>query len=320
VLMVALGTQGFSERATGAQPQVWFNMTNYEGPPGVDGPQGWNVLFGDPNAPWPAFMNHVQVIAGAGIWKTPDGILTKAFTKMKTKHVEFAMESLAQSWVNQPKCGQGVESFYDPPGARLTANKIKAAGGEIAYVAMDEPLWYGHYYDGRDACHSSLQNTAERAAAIMLEYKKVFPNVVIGDIEPFPALTDQPNWQNDYREWMAAFQTAMGQPIAFLQIDVNWSKPNWQGSLRQTAGFARGAHLPIGIIYNGNVHGVPNPNTKKWLDSGVANFMQIETQLRVVPDQVIFHSWEKFPPHSITDSSDLGEDYLVNEYVRLRLH
>ena len=38
------------------------------------------------------------------------------------------------------------------PPARKTAEKIKAAGGEIVYVAMDEPLWYGHYVREYTGC------------------------------------------------------------------------------------------------------------------------------------------------------------------------
>nr|WP_291692149.1 hypothetical protein [Bradyrhizobium sp.] len=197
--------------------QIWFNMTNYNMPGGVDGPQGWRKLFDDPNAPWPDFMNHVQVVAAAGIMQVPDDVLAKMFVKLKQKHISFAMESLAQSWVHEPECGHGVESYYDPPGARKVAEKIKAAGGQIDIVAMDEPLYYGRYYSGRDACHSSIENVAERAAAILREYQKVFPNVVIGDIEPFPAITSQSNWQNEYSVWMQAFSAASGQKLAFLQ-------------------------------------------------------------------------------------------------------
>jgi hypothetical protein len=87
-------------------------------------------------------------------------------------------------------------------------------------VLMDEPLFYGRYHDGHDACHSSIENVAERAAAIIREYQNAVPNVVIGDGEPFPAITDQPDWQAEYKAWMKAFSAATGQNIAFLQVDI----------------------------------------------------------------------------------------------------
>jgi hypothetical protein len=300
--------------ATHAQ-QLWFNMTNYNMPNGVDGPQGWNKLFVEPNAPWPEFMNHVQVVAAAGIWQTLDTVLAKAFSKLNQHHIPFAMETLAQSWVHQPECGHGVEGYYDPPGARKTAEKIKAAGGELAYVAMDEPLWYGHYYSGPNACRSDINNVAERAAAIIAEYKKVFPNVVVIDIEPFPAITDQPGWQNDYRRWMQAFNQATGMPIKALHVDINWGHANWQQSLRETVRFAQDATLPIGIIYNGDTHN-DHGTSEGWLASAVDNFTVIERRMGIHPAQAIFHSWDKFPTHSITDNTGPGEDWLVKQYLQ----
>jgi hypothetical protein len=100
--------------------EIWFNMTNYASSDGVDGPPCWNKLFVNPDTSWPSFMNHVQVVAAAGIAQTPDDVLSKTFARLKEQHVKFAIESLAQSWVNEPPCGHGVESFYDPPFAELS--------------------------------------------------------------------------------------------------------------------------------------------------------------------------------------------------------
>jgi hypothetical protein len=301
--------------ATAGGPEIWFNLTNYTQSNGVDGPQGWNRLFVEPDAPWPSFMDHVQVVAATGIAQTPVDVLAKTFAKLKQHHVKFAIESLAQSWVNEPPCGHGVESFYDPPGARKVAEKIKATGGELAYVAMDEPLFYGRYYSGHDACHSSIDNVAERAAAIIREYKKVFPNVVVGDVEPFPAITDQSNWRDEYQRWLQAFNAAMGQPIAFLQVDINWRRPNWQQSLKQTTDFAKAERLRLGIIYNADI-GKDAGTSEDWLVSAATNLGKIETQMRIEPDQAVFHSWGRFPQRLITDQSGPGEDYLVKLYLQ----
>lgn len=305
--------------ADSATPQIWFNLTNYNMPGGVEGPQGWNKLFVESNAPWPEFMNHVQVVAAAAIQQVPDDVLAKMFAKLKEKHIAFAIESLAQSWVHEPECGRGVESYYDPPGARKVAEKIRAAGGQIDFIAMDEPLFYGRYYNGPNACHSSIRNVAERAAAIMLEYKRLFPNVVIGDIEPVPALTTQTDWPNEYSEWLREFSAAVGQPIKFLQIDINWGQANasWQQSLPQAIRFAHTARLPVGIIYNSNM-AAGMISDQQWLDSALQNIRRIEGQMRIVPDQAIFHSWSKFPRRSITDANGPGEDYLVKRYLQLR--
>jgi hypothetical protein len=155
----------------------------------------------------------------------------------------------------------------------------------------------------------------------MREYQKVFPNVAIGDIEPIPAITSQPNWQAEYAQWMQAFAAAAGQNLAFLHVDINWrggtggtARADWQQSLRQMTSFAQSHRLPIGIIYNANM----TPaifSDKAWLDSAAQNIAQIEGELGITPAQAVFHSWDKFPRRSITDETGLGEDYIVKYYL-----
>jgi hypothetical protein len=50
-------------------------------------------------------------------------------------------------------CGVNVEGFGAPDTARVTAERIKRNGRELRYVAMDEALWYGHHFSGKNASH-----------------------------------------------------------------------------------------------------------------------------------------------------------------------
>ena len=302
-------------------PETWFFLRGYTmNAHGVDGQQGWRKLFLEPDAPWPPFMNHVQVLALAGNITVPDDVYAKAFAKLKEKHIGFALESLAQSWVGYQEfhCGKGVEGYTDPPGNAQIARKIKAAGGELSYVTMDGPLFSGHYYNGQNACHSSIHNVADRAAAVMREYQKVFPNVIIGDTEPFPALAKQPNWRTEYKQWLDAFKEVYGRPIGFLIIDINWPEDNWhwQQSLQQVVQFARENHLQVGIIYNA---AFPEgaKSDEQWLNRAVDNFSQIEGRMGIVPDKALFESWTFFPKRSLSEQGTLGEDYLVKRYLQM---
>ena len=302
-------------------PEIWFFLRPYAMMAhGVDGQQGWQKLFMQPDAAWPPFMDHVRVVALAGNFKSlPDDVLRSAFAKLREKHIGFAIESLALSWVNfHEPCGKGVESFTDPPGNADIARRIKALGGELVYVTMDEPLYNGRYYNGPNACHDSIKMVAQRAAAVMKEYQKVFPNVQFGDTEPFPALTKQPNWQSEYREWMRAFNEELGKPIAFLNIDINWPEDNWtwQPGLKQAAAFAHAQHLPFGIIYNA-AFPAGAQSDQQWISRASQNFTEIETKLGIVPEKALFESWAFFPKRSITDATGLGEDDLVKRYLQL---
>jgi hypothetical protein len=44
---------------TGAPvPQIWFSLGGQGKPPETN--KSWDILFYQPDAPWPEFMNHVQ--------------------------------------------------------------------------------------------------------------------------------------------------------------------------------------------------------------------------------------------------------------------
>lgn len=305
-----------------AMPQIWFFLRGYKNTwHEVDSLQGWQKLFMQPDTPWPPFMDHVQVLAVAGtdtLLSIPDDVLAKAFAQLRQKHIAFAIEMPAQNFLGQPKCGRGVEGYTDPATSARVARKIKGAGGEISFVSMDGTLMSGHFSNADNACHSSIQNVAERAAQIMRVYQEVFPDVVVGDIEPIPSLVQQPDWQAAYRQWQDTFRAAFGKPIAYVIFDVNWPQDNgrWRWALPQAASFARANGLPIGVIYNASIPGGAKSD-EEWLDAAAHNFAEVETKLGIVPDKVLFESWAYFPKRSITDANGLGEDYLVKQYLQM---
>lgn len=308
----------------------------------VDGKEGWKLLFGSDQA-WPAWMNAVRVVSIASDWFgtskfPPDTVMRSAAARLNRTGVAFATTSLAQSWVHEPACGQGVESYTDPPGNLRVAQALRGDGFTLAYVVMDEPLWYGHYYSGPNACHSSIANTAERAAAIMREYLQVFPQVLIGENEP-TSLVTMPGWRGAYRAWQRAFQDAVGKPISFLRADIQWNDPQWRGHLGEMVDFAQGEQVDAGIIYNGNLppgtsYTPPAQGTQTtpaeeaanrlWLHRAARNFMDIEQRDGLAPDQAVFESWGTLPlrtvsvrPTGTSPEERLGENYLIQTYLSM---
>lgn len=304
-------------------PKIWFHMGGMGNPNNPAPAKSWDTLFYEPDAQWPEFMDHVQVVGilTQVLGQIPDENLTKVVARLKQKHIALGVEMLAQAYTlpgvdSPPGCGQGVEGYYAPFATAALAAKLKRAGGTLQYIVMDEPLFFGHYYNEKNACHSSIDEVAERVAANVREYEKVFPDVVIGDGEPLPVITSQPNWQSDYRRWLTAFQAKTGKSLAFTDIDINWGHTNWPQSLKSFASFARQIHMPMGIIYNA----IP-PNkimtNQEWLDDAQQNFTFIEKTLGVTPNWAVFASWVRFPGRAISDADGLGEDYLVKQYLKL---
>ena len=223
--------------------------------------------------------------------------------------------------MNEPKCGYGVEGYSDPGANAKLVAKLQRAGVQVSYIGMDEPLFFGHYYNGKNACHSSIENVAERVSIILHEYLKVYSDATVIDTEPFPAISNQPGWRDDYKRWMRAYRAAVGQSIGNLNIDINWL-PRWQQTLGSVMTFARDLRLSVGIIYWANPPVLPETDitNELWLNSAWVhqNYTQIEHTMHIVPDRAIFTSWSRFPERSITDKNGLGEDYLIEQYLLMR--
>lgn len=300
--------------ANAPPPKIWFSIGGLASPAAH---QSWDTLFYEADAPWPEFMSHVQVVGilTQDLVKLSDADLAKVAAKLKQKHIALGLEMLAQAY-DPPGCGGGVEGYFPHEQTAQLAAKLKRAGATLDYIAMDEPLWFGHYYHGDRACHSSIENVAERVAANLHEYQKLFPHIVIGDGEPFPSITDQPHWQNDYREWLHFFRMKSGQPLAYTFIDLNWGVSHWPTGLKAMMEFARQVRHPIGIIYNA-APPRPSMSNQDWLADAERNFTHIEGTLHVAPDWVSFASWAKYPGHALTDGYGVGEDHLVKRYLHM---
>ncbi|WP_298281299.1 hypothetical protein [uncultured Bradyrhizobium sp.] len=314
----AVGPQAWAQTPSrSVPPQIWFHMGGYQDP---EAHRSWDTLFFAEKAPWPEFMNHVQVVEllTQHLLLLSDAELAKVAARLKEHHIALAVAMLSQAYDNDksPSCGQGVEGYFASYQTANLAAKLKRAGATLQYISMDEPLWFGHYYNGPHACHSSIADVAQRVAANVRAYQSVFPNLIVGESVPIPSLTNEPHWQDDYRAWRSAFKAATGRPIAFAAIDIDWYRPNWTQSLSAITGFVRNEHMQLGIIYNSAATSSAETN-EQWLNSAVDKFTAIETRQHVVPDQAIFASWVKFPPRSLTDETGLGEDYLVKRYLQL---
>jgi hypothetical protein len=303
--------------ADAAGPKIWFSMGGISSP---SGHHSWELLFYQPDPVWPPYMEHVTAVGilTQALVKIPDADLAKVATRLKEKHMALGIEMLAQAY-DPPGCGGGVEGYYPTDQVAALAAKLKRAGAEVGYIAMDEPLWFGHYYNGKNACHSSIDNVAERVAKNLHEYLKLFPNAIIGDGEPFPAITDQPNWKDDYKHWIEAFHAKVGKALSFTDVDINWGVKSWPASAQAFARFAKDIRMPVGIIYNAPPPSASTTN-QGWLDGAVDNFTYIENTLRIAPDWVVFTSWDKYPGHALTDENGPGEDYVLKRYLNVQRH
>lgn len=143
-----------------------------------------------PDAAWSKSAQHIKVfmINGGLLLRQSDDEAKAVFADLKRRHIALAIEMGLLSGKGPDgkvqECGVGVEGFGSPDAAKVIANRIQRNGGELVYIAMDEPLWYGHHFNGKNGCQWPMERVAQDMVSRIADIRAEFPNVQIGDVEP----------------------------------------------------------------------------------------------------------------------------------------
>ena len=287
---------------------VWRSIRNW---PAND----FMELFED-NAPW---QQTASVISGFEISKrfvleAPDHDLLRVITGLRRRNIALAVQGTPL--IASAACGLGVEGHGPPHDMLVVAQRLHRAGADLRYVIFDEPLYYGHEFDGAPGvapCHAPIGIMAEQAAAKIAELRRIFPGVEVGAVEPFGIpRVDQSVWAADLEEWLKAYALAAGAPLAFLRADVVWQRPNWRAQFEGAVPLLRSLRIPLGVIYNSS----PDVTSdQEWTESALRHARLIECDLHVRPDQVVFQSWTDHPRRVLPETQPGTLTHLVAEYI-----
>jgi hypothetical protein len=187
---------------------------------------------------------------------------------------------------------------------------------------MDEPLWFGRHYKGlpgkQPGCRLSVEQVIDLVMPVLQVYREAFPAARIGDIEP-SGLANQPEWQNETRQWLGGLRDRLGSNLSFMQLDV----PFTAGPQQVTAARRLFNHLEalradnlvknIGIIYNG----MPNDRTdKEWIDNAKSHIGLFEQEYKLRPQQAVIQSWTLHPTHVLPETDPESLTGLVLYYAK----
>jgi hypothetical protein len=264
-----------------------------------------------PTAPWMRALPRVNVfVMGERYADTgPDANLRVIFAFLRSHNVALALGLGVLP--GQSGCGRGVEGMISRGNAGRIATRVKSLGGIVRFLAMDEPLFYGHQYDRSPAaCRMPISKVADGVSDSVTQMEKIFPGIEIGDVEPlsaFPAAS----WHDQFERWVTEYQRATGKPLAFLQVELAWGE-HWDVRLRPLQSSLRHARIPLGMMYNANE---PQASDAQWISAAKANVVASESILKSRPDQAIFVSWTAHPSHLLPDSAPETLTYLVNWYL-----
>ena len=119
------------------------------------------------DAPWQTVARNTRVVLfppGVVLRAKDDDVLKQAFSDLKRRNIALALEMglLTQT----DSCRYRGEGYLDSVQTVKNAlERIRRNGGELSYIAMDEPFYYAHQYSGPNACHEPTTEIARRVAA-----------------------------------------------------------------------------------------------------------------------------------------------------------
>lgn len=280
-----------------------------------------------PDAPWQQAASHIKVfeLYGSYLSGAPQEEIDAIVADLNRRHIPIALEvgvmNVGPKSTNPPCGGLGlVEGYGIPRLARANSEKIKKAGGVIRFIAMDEPLWFGHYFKGRPGgqpgCQSSIAQILDLIKGPLSVYAEEFPGIVVGDTEPTD-IAEQDHWKDDVSEWVSGFRNQTGRALAFMHLDIPFNRPGEEGFAVE---FFRHAEAlkeqnrigAIGVIYDGTPS---DTSDESWIRDAKEHIYLIEEKNGLHPDQVLIQSWQAYPQHVLPESSPGSLTGLINFYA-----
>jgi hypothetical protein len=275
------------------KPTVWMS------PPSYDNGKCFRELFEHPDE-WQQTRASIDVLfcSDHRLKKDySDDELRKWFGMLSQWKLKFAMEVGAiKPW------GLTGEKTFNIQ--KQNWDHLQSLGANFYAIAMDEPLLCC-----RQHIHKPDDYAVEETASFIALVRQHFPQMLVGDIEPYPSLP-----LADHIAWIEALQQKLAEKgvrgLDFYRLDVNWSnfivfdRGTWP-EVKKLERYCRSKKLPFSMIYWASAQpslkrlGLADDST--WyisiMHQGYAYAMAQGT-----PDQYVVESWIDAPTHSVPET------------------
>jgi hypothetical protein len=259
------------------------------------------------DAPWEKAASRLAVFKFGTrfVLQSDDAELKMVIDDLKRRHIAFAVELGVLENHGPSSCGFGVEGYGRPDTVESVAKRVKALGGQIDYVAMDEPVWFGHVVDrlaktAGTGCRYGVPEVADMAAAKIAVLRRYFPDIKIGDIEPITARAPGgPQYVEDVLAFESLLRRKTGVAPAFVHVDMAWTFQGWQPLLATLAIRVRASGARFGIICDGDPTAGGN---EAWVAQALQRCRQVAADPRTRPDDFIAQSWEPLPTRMLPET------------------
>jgi len=321
-LVAGTGTRarcGTLAKSPAVTPQVWFGpIPGWDELPYV-GSTDYKALF-DANAAWPRVAGRTHVFEYWAQWidqehggTASDAELRREIAALKARDIAI---SISIGPLAPEGCGVNVEGFMGGSEQALPLiRRIASLGGTVRYIRLDEPLHGAVVYAGQNACHWTVERTAREVARFVREVHAVYPSIIIGDIEPWPAVSTE-----ILGRWLDAYEAAAGSSFPFLHLDVGWAivSSDWVAQVHAIERDVRGHDSRFGLIYDGYEGPCGSCTDADWLDAAWSHIVAYELDGGGLPDDAIFQSWVDKPDRTLPEAGPHTFTHLIADYTRTR--
>jgi hypothetical protein len=278
---------------------------------GRAGAEDYMQLF-EVDAPWTTVQQHVSVfkIYPEFIRRASDDDIRKLVVGLAERHIDLAVESQVLGPTGWCEPGHPRSQFIAPLMARL-----KRLGADVRYLAMVGPLVDGHTSTDKFRCHLPISDVAADLARTVTLVREVYPDIVLGEIEPLGAGPRYPDWR-ELDDWFEACRKALGSRLAFLQMDVAWTLP-WKEDLHFVAERARANGVAFGVIMDGSRYDLSDA---AFTDSATTHAEEASSVLGPLLDQVNFQSWQAYPRHVLPEDDPTTMTGEIKKFLRTGTH
>ncbi|MGD9932394.1 MAG: PKD domain-containing protein [Dehalococcoidia bacterium] len=300
--------------------QVWFAPYPQGTGPGVQ------IAFGHPDyedlfngaGQWDVARGQVDVFQLYWEWvtKVSPAEVASAVQFLEGSGIAIAVEVPALQWQTAgPVCGVIGEGWVEDHVAITleVLDRIDAAGVAVDYLTMQEPYTSASPTTAAPypaQCNWSMAQIAAHVADYVAAVHAEYPAVQFGDVESDHASPAE------LAAWAAAYEAAVGVPLAYLHLDVDWFfRSDWAERAFELEQLMSTTATPFGMIYNG-LH--TDPSSGAWIANALAHAAQYEGQAGGTPQHVNFQSWHRYPDQLFPDTDPNAMTSIVNQYASLR--
>lgn len=316
LLLLFLLAAGLSDGpASAASSEIWLGGVDpvVQADRHTDKPADYMTLFKN-DAPWTVAASGVKVfkISTQIVRRGTDEQLTAIIESLKSRHIAMAIELGVLESSN--RCGKGTEGFASPPAVEVVSKRIKEHGGQLDYVAMDEPVTWGREKTGQNKlgfsyCQFSVPEMVEQAAQKIAILQRYFPNVRIGQIDAvnsrYPRLAD------DIIGFIDGLHKKTGVKIQFVHADVAWDS-DWRPMLESLVSRLRTRGVRVGVVFDGDVNA---SSDEQWIEQALTRYRLIQGNPQTRADDLVFQTWSPRPTRMLPESDPGAWTYAVKYAV-----